>query len=165
MHAVLQNALPQTVVMSAGFYGSGRAVPATSLELTSRRGLDLSEFRSRPLTPAAVRSADLVIAMDAIQAREILTRFPIGAGRIVIAGDLDATFDVTRGIRDPWGQTTDVFEAVFHRLDRCAATLVRAISDERVVPAFQSAESRPVLPAVRRPTDLVADSQQIARPD
>jgi protein-tyrosine phosphatase len=149
MHAVLQNALPETSVMSAGFYGSGRAVPATSLEVSARQGVNLSDFRSRPLTPDVVRSADLVITMDATQAREILARFPISAGRILIAGDLDPTFDTTRGIRDPWGKTADVFEAVFDRLDRCAATLIRAISDEAGRPTFQTAESARVQPAVR----------------
>ena len=124
LQAVLQRALPQTSVMSAGFVGSGRAVPDSSLAISAKRGLDLSRFRSRPLTPAAVNGADLIIAMDTTQARELLARFPISPARIVIAGDLDPSFERSRTIRDPWNQTDDVFEASFNRLDRCAATLV-----------------------------------------
>lgn len=124
LQAVLQRSLPETSVMSAGFVGAGRGVPASSLAVSAKRGLDLSRFRSRPLTPAAVNGADLIIAMDTIQARELLARFRISPARIVIAGDLDPNFEKSRAIRDPWNQTEDVFEASFDRLDRCAATLV-----------------------------------------
>jgi len=124
MQTVLQRSLPGAVVMSAGFVGSGRPVPDASLEISARRGVDLSGFRSRPLTPSEVSTADLIIAMDANQARELVGRFPISAARIVVAGDLDPTFERTRAIRDPWGQTAEIFESSFNRLDRCAATLV-----------------------------------------
>ena len=124
MQAVLQRALPDTTIMSAGFVGSGRAVPDTSLAISARRGFDLSRFRSRPLTPAAVNGADLIVAMDVEQARELVVRFPTSPVRIVIAGDLDPRFETTRAIRDPWNQAGDIFEESFDRLDRCAATLV-----------------------------------------
>jgi protein-tyrosine phosphatase len=124
LQAVLQRALPETSVVSAGFVGSGRAVPDSSLAISARRGLDLSQFRSHPLTPAAVNGAELIIAMDTIQARELVARFGISPARIIIAGDLDPSFERSRAIRDPWNQTDDVFEESFDRLDRCATTLV-----------------------------------------
>jgi len=113
--------------MSAGFVGSDRAVPEASLTISARRGLDLSRFRSRPVTPAAVNGADLIIVMDSNQAREITMRFPVIRARIVVAGDLDPMFDESRAIRDPWNQPSEVFEASFDRLDRCAAALVRVL--------------------------------------
>jgi protein-tyrosine phosphatase len=127
LQAVLQRALPGTVIASAGFLGSDRPVPPASVTISARRGLDLSRYRSRPLTPATVSEADIIVVMDANQAREIRVRFRVNSARILIAGDLDPLFDETRGIRDPWNQSNEVFEASFDRLDRCAVSLVDAI--------------------------------------
>ena len=124
LQAVLQRALPELGVMSAGFFGSDRPVPQISVTLSAERGLDLSRYRSRPLTQSTIGNADLVIVMDSYQARQLARTFPIKRARIVIAGDLDPRFDVTRSITDPWNRSSDVFASSFDRLDRCAATLV-----------------------------------------
>ena len=131
LQAVLQRALPEVVVASAGFVGSDRPVPQASAMISAERGLDLSRFRSRPLTPTTVSEADLIVVMDANQAREISVRFRVNSARIVVAGDLDPTFEETRGIRDPWNQSSEVFEASFDRLERCAAALVGAVQAAR----------------------------------
>lgn len=125
--AVLQRALPDIAVSSAGFVGADRPVPQFSLELSARRGLDLSRFRSRPIFDDDVSNANLLIVMDARQARQLRRLFQVDAERIVIAGDLDPRSSSTRAIRDPWKQTVEVFESSFARLDRCAETLVRAL--------------------------------------
>jgi protein-tyrosine phosphatase len=124
LQAVLQRALPDLAVGSAGFFGSDRAVPEISLALSAKRGLDLSRFRSRPLTQSTIGAADLVIVMDSYQARQIRALFPRNRASIVVAGDLDPVFDSSRAITDPWNRSSDVFESSFNRLDRCAATLV-----------------------------------------
>jgi protein-tyrosine-phosphatase len=104
--------------------GSDRPVPQISVALSAQRGLDLSGYRSRPLTRSALSSADLVIVMDSDQARQIERLFPANRAPVVVAGDLDPRFDASRAIQDPWNLSTDVFESSFNRLDRCAATLV-----------------------------------------
>lgn len=127
LQAVLQRALPGTAIASAGFFGSDRPVPQASLMISAKRGLDLSRYRSRPLTPNTVGGADLIVVMDANQAREIAVRFRVNPARIVIAGDLDPRFEESRGITDPWNKSAEVFEASFNRLDRCAVGLVDAL--------------------------------------
>jgi len=127
LQAVLQRALPELTVMSAGFFGSDRPVPQISVTLSAKRGLDLSRYRSRPLMQSTVSNVDLVIVMDSDQASEIARRFGVNRARIVIAGDLDPRFDASRAIKDPWNQSGDVFESSFDRLDRCAATLVAVL--------------------------------------
>jgi protein-tyrosine phosphatase len=127
LQAVLQRALPDIAVKSAGFVGSDRAVPAISLALSATRGLDLSMYRSRPVKRSTVASANLVIVMDSNQARQIGMLFPMNHAPIVVAGDLDPEFDSSRAITDPWNQSDDVFESSFNRLDRCAATLARVL--------------------------------------
>ena len=124
LQAVLQRALPELAVMSAGFFGSDRPVPQISVTLSAKRGFDLSRSRSRPLTQSTVSNADLVIVMDSHQAHQIARTFLINRARIVIAGDLDPRFDASRAITDPWNRSSDVFASSFDRLDRCAATLV-----------------------------------------
>ena len=124
LQAVLQRALPDIAVTSAGFFGSDRPVPQQSVTLSAKRGLDLSGYRSRPLTRTTFDNADLVIVMDSEQARQVARLFPIRRARIVIAGDLDPLFDERRAIADPFNQSSDAFETSFDRLDRCAATLV-----------------------------------------
>ena len=124
LEAVLKRALPDVRIESAGFVGPGRAVPKFALAVSAQRGLDLSGFRSRPLGPAIVRDADLVVVMDVYQARYVERYFGMPRKRIVIAGDLDPLPSATRAIVDPWEQPMDVFVSAFNRLDRCAATLV-----------------------------------------
>ena len=127
LEAVLRRELPEISVSSAGFVGPGRPVPPHSLALGSARGLDLSASRSRPIGRANVAGTDLVIVMDTEQARHIARGYRISPSRIVVAGDLDPVVSPTRTIRDPWGQSIEVFASSFDRLDRCAAALVRIL--------------------------------------
>lgn len=127
LEAVLRRSLPEISLSSAGFISPGRPVPTHSLLLASARGIDLSTFRSRPLGRANVAGTDLVVVMDSKQARHIWRQFRISPSRIVIAGDLDPVMCETRGIRDPWGRSADVFASTFDRLDRCASSLVRLL--------------------------------------
>ena len=124
LQAVLQRSLPDIAVTSAGFVGSDRAVPQISVALSAQRGLDLSHYRSRPITQSKISGADLVIVMDAAQARRVARMFRVKPERIVIAGDLEPMFETSRAIRDPWNNSIEAFKSTFDRLERCAATLV-----------------------------------------
>jgi protein-tyrosine phosphatase len=127
LEAVLRRETPDTIVTSAGFLGPGRPVPAVSAALAKRRGLDLSEHRSRTVTAAMMREADLIIAMDARQARRLRRALGVPRDRIVIAGDLDPSTCETRGDVDPFKQPEPIFRMCFDRLDRCAATVAAAL--------------------------------------
>jgi protein-tyrosine phosphatase len=128
LEAVLQRAMPDVRVESAGFVGPGRPVPSFALSVSAQRGLNLSKFRSRPLTAAAARDADLIVAMDAYQARSVERSFGVPRNRIIVAGDLDPLPAPTRAIADPWEQPVDAFVSSYDRLDRCAATLIDSLS-------------------------------------
>jgi len=126
MHAVLQRSLRDVSVTSAGVFGSDRSVPEIAVAVAAERGLDLSGYRSRPLTASTI-TADLVVVMDSEQATYLARMFAINRGRIIIAGDLDPQFHGTRGITDPWNGSREVFQSSFDRLDRCAAILVSTL--------------------------------------
>jgi len=129
LEAVLKRAMPDMRVASAGFVGPGRAVPPVALTVSAQRGLNLSAFRSRQLVPAIVRDADLVVVMDAYQARSVERYFGVPRKRIVVAGDLDPLPSASRAILDPWEQPTAAFVSSFDRLDRCGAMLVSLLGE------------------------------------
>lgn len=131
LEAVLRRDLPNVAVNSAGFVGPGRPVPPHSLAVAGSRGLDLSNFRSRPIGRMPVGETDLVIVMDSNQARQIMRSFRVWPSRVVVAGDLDPLPAPTRAIQDPWGEPKERFVSSFDRLDRCAATLVRLLQRRR----------------------------------
>jgi protein-tyrosine phosphatase len=123
LEAVLRRELPAVSVTSAGLVGPDRPVPKNSLTVTAERGLDLSTFRSRPLSRVNAREIDLVIVMDPGQERHLSHVYGVSPKRLFVAGDLDPVRAATRAIQDPWRQSVDVFRASFDRLDRCAATI------------------------------------------
>lgn len=127
LQAVLQRALPRIRITSGGFVGRGRPVPLVALAVSSQQDIDLSRFRSQPVTRENAVRADWVIVMDLDQARHLARAFRVPMSRIVVAGDLDPATARTRGIRDPFREATQVYEESFRRLDRCAATLVEII--------------------------------------
>lgn len=116
----------RVIVKSAGFIGPGRSSPAEALRVAERHRVDLSLHRSELIAAESTASFDLIVVMDPMQARLILARFPV-ASRILVLGDLDPDRIATRSITDPWGQSEQMFDAVFTRIDRCIETLVSAL--------------------------------------
>jgi len=125
--AVLERDLSGVAVSSGGFVGAGRPVPENSRIACGHRGIDMTHFRSRPVSARMARGVDLVIVMDATQRARMVDLLKVSAERVIVAGDLDPDPAPTRGIVDPWMRPLDVFESSFDRLDRCAATIVSAL--------------------------------------
>src|SRR5205823_8868742 len=84
LEAVLRRALPTLNVISAGFVGPGRPVPENSLILAGQRGLNLAEFRSRAISRVNPACYDLVVVMDASQARYLTETFRVWPARIIV---------------------------------------------------------------------------------
>lgn len=129
LQAVLQRELPNVTIASAGFLRAERPVPDNSRVVSAQRGFDLSAFRSTTITRSIAAAADLVIVMDARQARQVVRDMAVPIQRVFIAGDLDPATEQRRAIRDPWNQSIEVFEESFNRLDRCAMTLAAMLTD------------------------------------
>jgi protein-tyrosine phosphatase len=129
LEAVLRRDMPDATISSAGFLRAERPVPENSRVVCAQRGFDLSAFRSTTLTRAIAAASDLVIVMDARQARQVVRDMAVPVARVFIAGDFDPATGERRAIRDPWNQPIEVFETSFDRLDRCAKTLVHALAD------------------------------------
>lgn len=125
-------------VTSAGFEPPGRESPEMAVSAAGRRGVDLSEHRSRILSVEEVRSSDLVLVMEPRQRRALGAWF--GPSRnVLVLGDLDPERIRRRPITDPYGGNADVFDAAFARIDRCLGVVVNAIeAPEASVPQRES---------------------------
>ena len=131
------------VAASAGLQGPGRPSPPEAVDAAAARGLDMAAHRSRVLDAGEAAGYDLVVAMEARQARAVRGI----AGRrvpVLLLGDLDPSPVRSRGIVDPWGRPEPVARAVYDRLDRCLEVLAArwtgpVPSPSRVTPAARRA--------------------------
>jgi len=115
-------------VESAGFIGPNRHAPREAVTAAARRGVDLSEHRSRLLTADLVGAADLIMVMDPTQQRIVCERFGRWPRDVVVLGDLDPAPVEGRTIRDPINQTVEVFDQSYARIERCVRALAGALS-------------------------------------
>lgn len=90
LEALLARALDGSVVVrSAGTHGWRDApVQGPMAELLAADGVDVAEFRSRPLTADQVREADLVLTLTAAHRALVLEREPAALRRTLSLGEL-----------------------------------------------------------------------------
>jgi protein-tyrosine-phosphatase len=76
--------------------------------------------------PALAARASLLLVMtrDQAQATDRLVRG--SSTRVEILGDFDPGPIVQRDIPDPYGESAEVFEQAFDRIDRCLLALTKA---------------------------------------
>jgi len=115
-------------VSSAGFILPGRPSPENALEVSKDRGLDMTDHRSRVITPLMVGEFDVVVAMTAEQVRDLrkVHRCP----RVVHLGDVDPGPIPLRDIPDPYGTGTARFQEVYERIDRAVQELHRVLEEQ-----------------------------------
>jgi protein-tyrosine phosphatase len=127
--AALRRLLRQhpVAVGSAGIMGPGRRPPDAALRAAHDRGIDMSAHCSRLVTPELLQRADLVVVMDAQQARTLRDRFGISPRKVVLLGDFDSDRKAPRAITDPYAGSDAVFDAVYGRIERCVRPLAEAV--------------------------------------
>lgn len=112
----------------------GQPATAPAIEVAAQAGIDLSRHRSRRVTPAMVRSADLVLVMERAhlaavrslgadpERTHVFSEWPAGAG--------DGALEVS----DPFGASREAYEECWRRiqyhLDR-ALPVIREASRAR----------------------------------
>lgn len=130
MYAALPSALRHSVhITSAGFIGAGRPAPPEAIAVAAGLGVDLTDHRSKPLSPTVVRGAQLIVVMDTDQQRDLMQRFGRQSRDVLVLGDLDPNPIDTRAIRDPVEQPVAVFEETYARIDRCVFQFVNVVSE------------------------------------
>jgi len=122
-------------VQSAGFIGFNRPAPAEAVDAAKRHAVNLSDHRSRPVTVDGVRTADLIVVMDASQRRQICERFGRRPADVLLLGDLDPDAVETRTIHDPVNDGREVFDWVYDRIARCVRELAIILRSPGVTPS------------------------------
>lgn len=127
-HQGVPGGLARLVVESAGTLGiEGAPASAEAIAVAASYGVDLTGHRSRGLTHAALRSADLVVAAALEHLELIDRRFPGEAVRQVLirAFERNAT-PASRApdLDDPIGQDRKTYEVCFATIRRCVDHLV-----------------------------------------
>ncbi len=98
--------------LSAGvFTGGGARAADNAIAAAARRGADIGAHRSRCLTNALIRSADLVFCMSRSHVAEVTRMVPEAAGKVQL---LDAAGDIA----DPIGGGESVYGRVAGRIER-----------------------------------------------
>lgn len=112
--ALLQQALLGKAISSAGVGALvGHPADPLSIELLAERSLDLSAHRARQLTPNLIRSADLILVMEAGHKKAVDAIDPSGRGKVYRWGEW-GDFDIP----DPYQRPREAFEEALVLLDR-----------------------------------------------
>jgi protein-tyrosine phosphatase len=119
---------PGMRIASAGFVGPGRPSPGDAQAEARTRGIDLSAHRSAVLDGAKLNEWDLVVVMEARQARALRSHFGVSADRLLVLGDLDPGSIDGRSIADPWQSPGTVLGPSYQRVERCVRALVAVLA-------------------------------------
>ena len=103
----------EVTVSSAGVLGFTAGTPAASLavEVMRGRGLSLSGFTSRNLTPDLIRDADLILTATRDQRDEIVAWVPSAARKTFTLCEDD--------VLDPLSRPVEFYESVAQQIERC----------------------------------------------
>lgn len=126
-HSLSEELRRRIEIRSAGLGGWDQPSPREAVAEAERRGVDLSQHRSRVLTFDLVDSTDLFLVTAVHQSRTLERSYGIASDRVVHLGDLDPRPIRTRTVVDPWGKHADVFRRSYDRIDRCLEHLVRLL--------------------------------------
>lgn len=85
------------------------------MQVLSGHGIDGSAHRARQLTPAMLREADLVLAMEREQVGHIMRMAPEASGKVLLLDRWGSGQDVA----DPYRQSREAFDHVYELIE-CA---------------------------------------------
>jgi protein-tyrosine phosphatase len=105
--------------------------PATdpSIEVAARDGVDLRAHRSRRLTPALVREADLVLVMERSHLAAVRT-LGAPADRVQMLSEYPPPGEPSLPVSDPFGASIEAYEECWRRIKHHL---------ERIVPHIREA--------------------------
>ncbi len=127
--ALLAARRPGLGVHSAGLEaGEGRAAEPTARRVAAGRGVSLEPHRAHRLAAPDLQRADLVLVMEGRHVDAVLRAWPEARPKLRLLGDYRAAAPFR--IPDPWGESDEVFAAVFARIEAAVARLA-ALLEER----------------------------------
>jgi protein-tyrosine-phosphatase len=120
--------LGQVEVASAGTFAvEGQPASALAVKAASRRGLDLSGHRSRPLTAELIQGADMVVAMTPAHLEAVVHLAP-GAGAALATQFLPAGHPLAgTPVPDPLGGSEADYERTAAVLGECVESIFEGL--------------------------------------
>jgi protein-tyrosine-phosphatase len=106
----------QIEVRSAGVWAEeGYGASANAVTTLAARGMDLSDHRSRLLTPALLAEADLVLVMEEAHRRSLFYLAPQHLGKVYL---LTETSGKHKDVADPYGGPLEGYARTADELER-----------------------------------------------
>jgi len=105
----------------------GRVADPRAVAAAARLGISLQAHRSRVITPAMVKRADLICVMDYRNEAEIVSRYPNAAVKTILLGGVAESPDGP-SIPDPYMLDTDAVAAIYARLSAAVDALVHGLA-------------------------------------
>lgn len=114
---LLSQKMPHLQVSSAGLRApAGKDADLQAIRTALRHGVVVAGHTARQLTAAMCEEADLILVMESWHIDGVADIQPSARSKTMLLGQwLPQT-----GIPDPYGQTDDVFEAVYRKIDEAA---------------------------------------------
>jgi protein-tyrosine phosphatase len=112
-----------------GVREGGEPADPRAVALALEWQIDLSKHRTRKFSEASMRSADLVLCMDAPQSHLIAQRWPEARERLRLLGDFLA--DRPFSIVDPWAQSEGCWRFVYGRISLAVDRLSQRLTDRQ----------------------------------
>jgi protein-tyrosine-phosphatase len=94
--------------------GEGDPAQPGALRIGSEFGVDLAEHAAHRLADEDVAWADLIVGMQGWHQASLCRRWPSATPKVRLLGDFLPR--PPHAVEDPWGQTDDLFRAVFEKI-------------------------------------------------
>lgn len=119
------------IVSSAGIFAAdGAPASPQSVEAAARRGVDLTEHRSRTLRPGALEGADLVLTMTSAHLGALRTEHGRELNAALVTEFLPPEHDRHGdSVFDPFGGGEGVYEEVAFLLEECIGHVLDRLSE------------------------------------
>ncbi len=107
----------QKLYLSAGFHKQDQRPADTNMvKLAAEEDLNLSDWKSKRLTPELVQQADTILAMETAHLDRLYEEFPNSRNKSYLLGSLTADQFKSPEIVDPYNQDSSIFKQVFERI-------------------------------------------------
>ncbi|MBF0804002.1 MULTISPECIES: low molecular weight protein-tyrosine-phosphatase [Neisseria] len=111
---LLQQKMPHLQVFSAGLKAAaGKDADLQAIRTALRHGLIIAGHTARPLTAAMCETADLILVMEPRHIDEVAAVLPAARSKTMLLGQ----WLPKQHIPDPYGQSDEMFEAVYRLID------------------------------------------------
>lgn len=129
------------------------------VQLLKEEGVDIRYHRSRPINPALINEADLVLGFTAIHVQTCLRRVPESKGKVHLLKQYVGLAHTGDQIHDPMGSTMEIFKKYFNEIKQA---LNKFVEMEFVTEPPEPKEVV-IAPTVSKPRRLAEEEEEPVR--